>query len=72
MATLVADGASPTQAHVSASNSALAAFETALTAYNAAVATVDVDIAVAKQAAGAAANADLGINAVDGSLPLVD
>lgn len=33
MATLVADGASPTQAHVTAANSALTAFETALTAY---------------------------------------
>jgi hypothetical protein len=42
MATLVADGATPTQAHVTAANSALTTFETALTAYKAAVAALAV------------------------------
>jgi hypothetical protein len=55
MATLVADGASPTQAHVTAANSALTSFETALTAYN-------NSVAVAKAAAFAAVDAHLGVS----------
>jgi hypothetical protein len=57
IATLVADGASPTQAHVNALNTAWGTFLTALTAYNTAVGTANTDAATAATAAASAVSA---------------
>ena len=57
VATLVADGASPTQAHVTALNTAWGTFLTAQTAYNTAVGTANTDAATAATAAASAVSA---------------
>jgi len=53
VATLVADGASPTQGHVTTLNTNCTAFLTALGTYNIATALVDTDVDAAKVASAA-------------------
>lgn len=58
IATAVADGASPTQGHVNAINSAYGTFATALTAYNVAVAA----LSTTTSAAGVSADLTVLVN----------